>query len=528
MTRPLNGSKPGPISRTVSYRSIAAPRSTHVNDECRDSFSTLSSSSSAEPDYPGEAWMEKENIDTQSFRADVESLRTKEASESQSRPTQLSLSLAPTSQWQVAPAPSIPSADGDATYPEGGLRAWLVVLGSFSGMMAAFGFMNTMGAFQTYVSQNQLKDYNESTIGWIFSFFVFLSFFCGLQIGPVFDAKGPFWLIMSGSVLLTAATLLLGLCHAYWQFMLVIGLMAGFGVSLIFTPSVSAVGHFFLAKRGAATGIAAMGGSVGGVVFPLTLQTLIPRIGFAWATRVMGLIIGILCLTSVVLVRSRLPPKPGSSILPDIKIFKDPAFAFVTTGVFFMEFALFIPVSYISSFVVETQVENAQRFGYQLLAILNAGSTLGRWLPGVFSDRIGRYNSMILMLGFCCLTTLAFWLPASWLPVENGVAHPAVKPLIIVYAVIFGFASGSNISLTPVCVGQLCDTEEYGRYYATCYTVVSFGTLTGIPIAGALIQACGGKYYGVALFTGASYIVSFICMFTARVLKAGWKLKVMY
>jgi hypothetical protein len=28
-------------------------------------------------------------------------------------------------------------------YPEGGLRAWLVVLGSLSGMMASFGFMNT-------------------------------------------------------------------------------------------------------------------------------------------------------------------------------------------------------------------------------------------------------------------------------------------------------------------------------------------------------------------------------------------------
>jgi hypothetical protein len=29
------------------------------------------------------------------------------------------------------------------TYPEGGLKAWLVVLGSFSGMMASFGFMST-------------------------------------------------------------------------------------------------------------------------------------------------------------------------------------------------------------------------------------------------------------------------------------------------------------------------------------------------------------------------------------------------
>lgn len=33
------------------------------------------------------------------------------------------------------------------TYPEGGLRAYLVVLGSFSGMIASFGLMNTVGTF---------------------------------------------------------------------------------------------------------------------------------------------------------------------------------------------------------------------------------------------------------------------------------------------------------------------------------------------------------------------------------------------
>lgn len=385
-----------------------------------------------------------------------------------------------------------------------------------------------VGVFHTYVSKNQLSDYNDSTIGWIFSFYVFLAFFCGLQIGPVFDAKGPFWLLVSGSILLTAATLLLGLCETYWQFMLVNGLMAGAGTSLIFTPSVAAIGHFFLAKRGAATGIATVGGSLGGIIFPLMLQSLIPKVGFGWATRVMGFIIGGLCVVACILVRSRLPPKRGGSILPDFKILKDPAFAFMTSGVFFMEFALFIPITYLGTFVLEAHVADAERFGYQLLAILNAGSCFGRWLPGLFADRIGRYNSMILMLGMCCLTTLAFWLPTSILPVHEGSAHPAVKPLAIVYALLFGFASGSNISLTPVCVGQLCDTEEYGRYYATCYTVVSFGTLTGIPIAGALIEACGGSYYGVVIFTGASYVVSFLSVFAARVLKAGWKVKVMF
>jgi MFS family permease len=72
--------------------------------------------------------------------------------------------------------------------------------------------------------------------------------------------------------------------------MLVFGVLGGLGTSLIFTPAFAAVGHFFLEGRGNATGIAAAGGSVGGVIFPLALQHLFPSVGFAWATRIMGFI----------------------------------------------------------------------------------------------------------------------------------------------------------------------------------------------------------------------------------------------
>jgi MFS family permease len=275
-------------------------------------------------------------------------------------------------------------------------------------------------------------------------------------------------------------------------------------------------------KRGAATGLAAAGGSIGGIVFPLMLQRLFVKIGFAWATRVMGLIFLVMCSICIVLVRSRLPPKPGASVLPDMRILRDPAFAFTTAGVFMMEWGLFVPITYLSSYILSTGiVAPDSSLPFTILAVLNAGSSLGRYLPGIFADKAGRFNSMILMLFLCGLTTLALWLPASVLPSSS----PAIKPLVIVYAAIFGFASGSNISLTPVCVGQLCRTEEYGRYYATCYCIVAIGTLTGIPIAGALLQVCNGGYLGTVLFTGACYVLAIASFVAARGVKVGWGVK---
>ncbi|KAI6909046.1 MFS general substrate transporter [Hortaea werneckii] len=413
------------------------------------------------------------------------------------------------------------------TYPEGGLEAWLVVLGSFLGMTASFGYMNTIGIYEAYLNTNQLSSYEQSTTGWVFSLYIFLSFFCGVQIGPIFDAKGPRLLVLSGSVLLLLSIFLMGVCTEYWHFIIVFGILGGVGTSLIFTPAVSSLGHFFFVNRANATGIAAAGGSVGGIIFPLMLQSLFPKVGWAWATRIQGFIFLGLLIGANLLIKSRLPPKPGGSVLPDFKIFRQPAFLLATIGTYFLEWGLFVPITYLVSYALQTGAMT-EAFSFQLIAIFNAGSSLGRWAPGYLADKFGRYNTMIATTIGCMTSSLGLWLPAAVLTVQGDPSDSTIKGLTITYAVIMGFSSGSNISLTPVCVGMLCDTEEYGRYYATCYTIVSFGTLTGVPIAGAIISACGGAYWGVATWTGLCYVCALAAFCAVRVINAGWKLNVLY
>ncbi|QKX62881.1 uncharacterized protein TRUGW13939_10049 [Talaromyces rugulosus] len=397
------------------------------------------------------------------------------------------------------------------TYPEGGLQAWLVVLGSWMGLFGSLGLVNTIGTFQTYVSTHQLAGYSDGTVGWIFGVYACLTFFCGVQIGPVFDAKGPRFLVVGGSILIIVSMVCLPFCTQYWHFMLVLGIVIGIGTSMIFTPAIAAVGHYFYQRRGEATGIAATGGSFGGVAFPLILEALFPRIGFAWATRVIVLLCLLTLGCACILIRSRLPSKPASrqNILPDVRIFRDPIFALTTAGVFLIEWGLFVPITYISSYALVQGFPTS--FSYQILAILNVGSIFGRWLPGYFADFLGRFNTMILTILGCLLSCACFWLPA-----ENS------KAMLIVYALTFGFFSGSNISLTPVCVGQLCKTENYGRYYATAYTVVSFGTLTGIPIAGEILSRCGGQYWGLITFVVACYFGGLLAFTVAKLVKVGW------
>ncbi len=137
---------------------------------------------------------------------------------------------------------------------------------------------------------------------------------------------------------------------------------------------------------------------------------------------------------------------------------------------------------------------------------------------------------MIVTIAMCLAASLGLWVPASVLAAEG---NPSMNDNIIVgltiaFAIIMGFASGSNISLTPVCVSMLCDTEEYGRYYATTYSIVSLGTLTGTPIAGAIISANSGNFWGIGIFTGVNYCLALAAFTAVRVMTVGWKVNVFY
>lgn len=355
--------------------------------------------------------------------------------------------------------------ENDIFYPEGGRQAWLVVLGSWLSCFGSMGLMNCLGIFQAYLSTNQLATYSSASISWIFGVYSFLAFFCGVEVGPMFDAKGPRLLIFLGGLGTVVFLILLGFCEEYWQFMLVFGLLGGISLSFAFSPSISIVAHYFHRRRGFAVGIASSGASIGGVVFPLIFQPLSSRLGFAWATRVIALIDLLTFTLAFLLIKARFPSKPATfeRLVPDLRIFRSRDLVLATMGIFFMEWGLFIPLTYLTSFALD--IDMSAESAYLLLSLVNAAAVFGRCIPGYCADKIGRFNTLIITMGLCLVFITCFWMPAA----TAGDGHA----LTFVFAVLFGFASGSNVSLAPVCIGQLCNIERFGRYYATAYVIVS-------------------------------------------------------
>ena len=113
--------------------------------------------------------------------------------------------------------------DNDDDYPEGGLKAWLVVLGSWLALFSSLGLMNTLATFQAYVSTHQLANHSQGQIGWIFSLYTFLTFFGGIYIGPVFDMYGPRWVVFAGTLCLVVSLVGFSFCTGTSAYETVIG-----------------------------------------------------------------------------------------------------------------------------------------------------------------------------------------------------------------------------------------------------------------------------------------------------------------
>lgn len=73
--------------------------------------------------------------------------------------------------------------ESDAVCPEGGLRAWLVVLGAWCAMIPSMGMLNTVGVIDAWIGENQLSSLPKSQTAWVVSIYAFLLYVGGSFAG---------------------------------------------------------------------------------------------------------------------------------------------------------------------------------------------------------------------------------------------------------------------------------------------------------------------------------------------------------
>jgi MFS family permease len=139
-------------------------------------------------------------------------------------------------------------------------------------------------------------------------------------------------------------------------------------------------------------------------------------------------------------------------------------------------------------------------------------SVIGRTVPNVIADKVGRFNVMIIMSSFTTILILALWLPATG------------NVPIILFAVLFGIGSGAGIGLTPALCAQISPIKDIGVRTGTVFAIASIAALTGSPIGGQIIVDGHGSFRDTAIFAGVSCGAGVALYIAARISLAGLKM----
>ncbi|KAL2140412.1 hypothetical protein VTI28DRAFT_3832 [Corynascus sepedonium] len=394
----------------------------------------------------------------------------------------------------VSPKPTPAAGEADpnglnpdiSEAPEGGLRAWLVVVGSGFVFFSCLGFVNTFGVFQQYYMSHQLRNHTPDNIAWIGALMAFVQSGAGAITGSLFDRFGA-RVVGPGAVIYVFALMMTSICTEYWQFILAQGLLAGFGMSLLQMSAFACVSQYFQRKRATALGIVVSGSSIGGIIFPIALSKMLNNssLGFGWSVRVIAFVIAPLLAFASLTVRPRAPPRMANFFLWEA--FKNVKFLMLVFAMFGCFIGMLTPLFYLPTYAVSRGMDPT--LASYLLAIVNAASTAGRIIPGMLADKYGRLNGF----GIGGILT-----GVIVLCMNSAVGTAA----LVVYSIAFGFASGTIVSGASAAI-SVCtdDPRNLGTYIGMGMAIASTANLVGPPINGVLLDT-HHNFLQVSIFSG--------------------------
>ncbi|KAI8947539.1 major facilitator superfamily domain-containing protein [Xylaria longipes] len=392
--------------------------------------------------------------------------------------------------------------------PDGGLKAWIQVAMGFFAIFSTWGYANSFGAYQAYYEQ--ILPEPPSTISWIGGIQIFLVLTVGVLSGRLLDAGYFIPTFLVGIITQVIGIFLMSISTKYWQLFLTQGVLSGIGAGIYFCPAISLVNTYFDKRRGLAVGLATTGNSVGGIVYPLIVRALIPKLGFAWTTRVMGfLTLGILAI-AFTFMRPRLPPRRSGPII-DLGAFKDPNYTGFLISCFFVYWANYYTFYYIGSY--GTKVLNLSYSSASILVVIINGVGLpARILVPMVADRIGNLNVIVPVSILWAIVSF------TWLAVHNIASYYA-------FTVLYGIAAASFQCLFPSTVSRITPRlDTIGTRLGMAFGVSAVASLTGPPIGGAF-QAASGGFRAPQIWAATVTLLAALLFTALRVHMGGLSLK---
>ena len=330
---------------------------------------------------------------------------------------------------------------------------------------------------------------------------------CGGIFSPWFGSLVDRWslkgMMLLGAVGMSLGYIVLSFTTASWQVPVVYGMLMMLGTNLLGPLTTSTLlARWFTKKRGMAMGIAAVGTSVGGFIFPPLIQGLIDHFEWRVALRYLGLGLFVVAVPAVLLVVNRPQDRglhaDGEPMDPD----------FVAPNVAAVSFAELLKNR---NFILIAVVMSLLFMTYTGVMSNMAPFAMGR---GLSADEAALLISAIAVAGI--VGKLIFGAVADKIDLRIGLAASMITVIVsmlvlismtgynalMLGAALLGLAAGGMLPVWGSILAVLFGAANYGRVMGMMNPLIMPLTLVGAPLAGFIFDIRGAYDGAFLLFAG--------------------------
>jgi len=335
--------------------------------------------------------------------------------------------------------------------------------------------------------------------------------------GRLQDKYGPFWVSLTGGVLVSLGFFLCAFTHSLNYLYVCFGVIGGLGNGFGYATPIPVMAKWFPDKRGLAVGLAVGGYGGGSAIFgPLANLKLIPAYGVHTTFMILGGIFLVMTVFGAFLLHN--PPvgyKPaGWAPAPTAKaaattyefspgeVLRTPTFYFMWVAYALGASAGLMVISQLVPFAKSVHISSAA-LATMGLVVGAIGNASGRILSGWMSDALGRLNTLRLMIAISMVAMPILYLVGS-----------SVGPLYVMVFIVY-WCYGTQLSVNGSTAADFWGTKNAGINYGMLFTAWGVAGIIGPRIAGVLFDKY--KNYQMAFYTAAVLAaVALLCELVAK------------
>ncbi|XP_011188117.1 monocarboxylate transporter 10 isoform X2 [Zeugodacus cucurbitae] len=414
-------------------------------------------------------------------------------------------------------APCCRDIHGRNEPPDGGMRAWLVMISAFICNGVIFGIINTYGILYALLNDRLLQAGDKeasSKAALVGSLTIGTTFLFSPVAGVLTDKIGLRLTTLIGGLLSAIGLLLSSFFTSNIQAMyLTYGVMFGLGAALAYTPTLAILGHYFKRYLGKVSGFVTAGSSVFTVILPTSLDYLLRGYGLEATLQVMSLVSCFIIACSFVYKPLHPPPcpprkKPGRSRINmlvrsiiNVEIWKRKKYVIWALCVPIALFGYFVPYVHMMKFVEKTFPGKSKNLPVMCIGVT---SGVGRLIFGIIAD-LPRVNRIYLQQSsLTCIGVITLLLPLT-----------SSYVLLIAFTLVMGLFDGCFISLLGPIAYEICGPSGATQAIGFLLGLSSFPLTLGPPIAGWIYDQTG-SYTMPFILAGIPPILGSTIMFLIR------------